>query len=73
MKNIKYYIKESVKSDNNEEWEVYVNGRLDKTFTDNAKSWKKTPKVGEGWYCGGAVFKITKIDGNKVYTEEEKN
>lgn len=54
------------------DWKVYVNGKLDKTFTKWAKKWKKKPKVGHGWYTGGAVFDIKKINGNKVYTEEKK-
>lgn len=54
------------------DWEVYVNGKLDKTFTKGAKKWKKKPKVGNGWYAGGTVFTIKKINGNKVYAEEDK-
>lgn len=54
------------------DWKVYVNGKLDKTFTKWAKKWKKKPKVGHGWYTGGTVFDIKKINGNKVYTEEKK-
>lgn len=73
MKTLNEYINEAVKPENGGEWEVYFNGSLDKTFTDNAKHWKKMPKVGQGWYAGGTVFKIVKIDGNKVYTEEDKN
>ena len=53
-------------------WEVYVNGKLDKTFTKGTKKWKKKPKVGNGWYAGGTVFTIKKINGNKVYAEEDK-
>ena len=67
----KYSILESVKPENGLEWEVYVDSKLDKTFTEVAKKWKKFPKVGHGWYAGGTVFKIVKIDGNKVYTTEE--
>lgn len=62
---------ESVKPENGGEWEVYVDGSLDKTFTEHAKKWKRRPEVGKGWYAGGTVFKIVKIDGNKVYTESE--
>ena len=54
------------------DWEVYVDGKLDDTFTSASKKWKKQPKVGNGWYAGGTVFKIVKIEGNKVYTEEDK-
>ena len=66
-----YSILESVKPENGLEWEVYVNNKLDKTFTEVAKKWKKFPKVGHGWYAGGTVFKIIKIDENKVYVVEE--
>lgn len=68
-----YSILESVKPDNGLEWEVYFNNRLDTTFTKWAKKWKKYPKMGHGWYAGGTVFKIVKIEGNKVYVEEDKN
>lgn len=67
-----YSNRPSVKPDNGLEWEVYVNNSLDKTFTDVAKKWKRYPKVGGGWYCSGAMFKIIKIEGNKVYVEEDK-
>lgn len=67
-----YQLRESVKPDNGLDWEVYVNDKLDTTFTDGAKKWKHQPKVGKGWYCGGTVFEIVKIDGNKVYTIEKK-
>ena len=66
-----YSILESVKPENGLEWEVYVNSKLDKTFTEVAKKWKKFPKIGHGWYAGGTVFKIIKIDENKVYVVEE--
>ena len=62
---------ESVKPENGEDWEVYLNGTLDNTFTEWAKKWKKYPKVGQGWYAGGTVFNIVKIEDNKVYTEED--
>ena len=26
----------------------------------------------KGWYAGGTVFKVVKIEDNKVYTEEDK-
>lgn len=68
-----YSILESVKPDNGLEWEVYFNNRLDTTFTKWAKKWKKYPKIGHGWYAGGTVFKIVKIENNKVYVEEDKN
>lgn len=67
-----YNLLESIKPENGEEWEVYVNGSLDTTFTERAKKWKKHPKVGQGWYAGGTVFKIVKIEDNKVYTIEDK-
>lgn len=66
-----YNLLESVKPENGEDWEVYVNNKLDNTFTEWAKKWKKYPKVGQGWYAGGTVFTIVKIEDNKVYTEED--
>ena len=71
MKPIKYFINEAVKPENGEDWEVYVNNKLDNTFTEWAKKWKKYPKVGKGWYAGGTMFNIIKIEDNKVYTEED--
>ena len=62
---------EGVKCENGEPWEVYFNGRKDEHFTEWAKKWKHYPKVGKGWYAGGTVFKIVKIEDNKVYTEED--
>lgn len=67
-----YNLLESVKPENGKEWEVYFNGTLDDTFTEWAKKWKHYPKIGKGWYAGGTVFKIVKIEDNKVYTEEDK-
>lgn len=71
MKNLKEYILESVKADNGEPWKVYVNNRLNGTFTEWAKKWKKKPQIGKGWYAGGTIFKIVKIEDNKVYTEKK--
>lgn len=65
-----YLNKPSLKADNGLEWEIYVNDKLNKTFTEVAKKWKRKPKVGHGWYCGGTIFKIIKIDANKVYVTE---
>lgn len=67
-----YDLLESVKPENGKEWEVYLDGTLDNTFTEWAKKWKHYPKIGKGWYAGGTVFKIVKIEDNKVYTEEDK-
>jgi hypothetical protein len=72
MRDIKNYLNEFAKPDNCKEYQVYVNGKLDKTFTENSKKWKKKPKVGQGWYAGGTVFKIVKIEDDKVYAEEDK-
>lgn len=73
VKELKYFaLLESIKPDNGLDWEVYVDGKLDKTFTDVAKKWKRKPIVGHGWYCSGAMFKIIKIEGNKVYVREDK-
>ena len=71
MKNLKRYFIESVKPENGKDWEVYICGTLDTNFTKGAKKWKKYPKVGQGWYAGGTVFKIVKIEDNKVYAEED--
>lgn len=71
MKSIVAYILESSKK--YEKYQVYYNGKLDDTFTENSKKWKSSPKIGQGWYCGGTVFKIVKIDNDKVYVEEDKN
>ena len=71
MKNIKEYILESSKKYS--QYQLYYNGSLDKTFTENSKKWKSDPKIGQGWYCGGTVFKIVKIEDDKVYVEEDKN
>lgn len=65
-----YNLLESVKPENGEDWEVYVNNKLDNTFTGWAKKWKKYPKVGKGWYTGGVVFKVIKIEDNKVYIKD---
>lgn len=72
MKSIENYINEAVKPENGKDWEVYVNNKLDNTFTECAKKWKRYPKVGKGWYAGGTVFKVIKIEDNKVYAEEDK-
>ncbi len=66
-----YNLLESVKPENGKDWEVYVNNKLDNTFTEWAKKWKRYPKVGKGWYACGTVFKVVKIEDNKVYTEED--
>jgi hypothetical protein len=66
-----YTLLESVKADNGEPWIVYVNDNIDKTFTEHAKNWKKKPQVGKGWYCGGSIFTIVKIENNKIYTKTE--
>lgn len=67
-----YMALESVKPSNGLKWEVYVNGKLDETFTEWAKKWKKHPKIGYGWYAGGTIFKIIGIDHNKIYCIYEK-
>ena len=66
-----YDLMESVKAENGQPWEVYLNGTLDTTFTEWAKKWKHYPKIDKGWYAGGTVFKIVKIENNKVYVEED--
>ena len=67
-----YKNKSSVVADNGLPYKVYLNNKLDKTFTDIAKHWKRKPKIGHGWYCGGAVFEIIKIEDNKVYIIEKE-
>ena len=64
-------ITEGVKAENGEPWIVYVDGKEDSHFTEWSKKWKHVPKVGKGWYAGGTVFKIVKVEDNKVYTEED--
>ena len=66
-----YIISEGVKAENGEPWLVFVNNVLDTYFTEWAKKWKKKPQVGKGWYAGGTVFKVVKIEDNKVYTEPD--
>ena len=44
MKSITQYILESKKK--YDQYQVYFNGKLDKTFTENSKKWKLSPKVG---------------------------
>ena len=73
MKKLVDIVNESVKPENGLEWEVYFNGKLDTHFREWAKKSKKYPKIGQGWYAGGTVFKIVKIEDNKVYTEEDKS
>ena len=67
-----YKNKSSVVADNGLPYKVYLNNKLDKTFTDVAKHWKRKPKIGHSWYCGGAVFEIIKIENNKVYIIEKE-
>lgn len=66
-----YIINEGVKAENGEPWEVYVSNKLDSNFTEWAKKWKRKPQVGKGWYAGGTIFKVVKIEDNKVYTEPD--
>ena len=73
MKHLTGIHKWSSQTKNGKEWEVYFNGTLDNHFTENAKKWKKYPKIGQGWYAGGTVFKIVKIEDNKVYVEEDNS
>ena len=67
-----YKNKSSVVADNGLPYKVYLNNKLDKTFTDVTKHWKRKPKIGHSWYCGGAVFEIIKIEDNKVYIIEKE-
>ena len=67
-----YKNKSSVVADNGLPYKVYLNNKLNKIFTDVAKHWKRKPKIGQVWYCGGAVFEIIKIEDNKVYIIEKE-
>ena len=64
-------LSEAVKAENGEPWEVYVSNKLDSNFTNWAKKWRRKPQVGKGWYAGGTIFKVVKIEDNKVYTEPD--
>lgn len=66
-----YIISESVKTSNGKPWQVFVNNKLDKEFTKWASNWKKYPKIGSGWYCGGTIFKIIDIKDNLIYVKLE--
>lgn len=66
-----YLLQESVKPINGGKWEVYVGNKLDNEFTKCAQNWKKYPKIGNGWYSGGAIFKIIDIKDNIIYTKKE--
>lgn len=48
---------------------VYIDGKKDDTFSD--MNWKRKPKVGKGFYYGGAVFKIKKVTDDSIYVIEE--
>jgi len=48
---------------------VYIDGEKDDTFSD--MNWKRKPKVGKGFYYGGAVFKIKKVTDDSIYAIEE--
>ena len=48
---------------------VYIDGKKDDTFSDI--NWKRKPKVGKGFYYGGAVFKIKKVTDDSIYAIEE--
>lgn len=48
---------------------VYIDGKKDDTFSD--MNWKHKPKVGKGFYYGGAVFKIKKVTDDSIYAIEE--
>lgn len=50
-------------------YNVFLNGEKDEIFSDI--NWKRKPKVGKGFYYGGAVFKIKKVDDDNVYVIEE--
>ena len=51
---------------------VYIDGKKDDTFSD--MNWKRKPKIGKGFYYGGAVFKIKEVTDDSIYAiEESKN
>ena len=64
-----YFASKNESLDNS--WTVYLDGHIDDNFTKRAKNWRSTPKIGETWYAGGAIFKIVKINGNNVYVKED--
>ena len=51
-------------------YEVYIDGRKDEHFSKI--KWKRTPKVGKGWYAGGTVFHIIKVEDNKIYATSKE-
>ena len=53
----------------NKKYTVYVNGEKDDAFSN--RNWKRKPKVGKGFYYGGAVFRIKKVTDDSVYVIEE--
>lgn len=57
------------KSNKGNKYTVYVNGKKDEEFSN--RDWKRKPKVGKGFYSGGAVFKIEKVTDDSIYTVEE--
>jgi len=58
-----------LKESNKKKYTVYINGKKDETFSD--MNWKRKPKVGKGFYYGGAVFKIKKVTDDSIYAIEE--
>lgn len=54
---------------NKNKYKVYINGKIDDTFSN--MNWKRKPKVGKGFYYGGAVFKIKKVTDDSIYAIEE--
>lgn len=68
---INILIESESKDNKRKDWEVYVDGSLDKHFTEGSKKWKKEPMVGWRWYAGGTTFRVTDIDDNKVYAIQE--
>ena len=55
----------------NKKYNVFLDGEKDETFSNG--NWKREPKVGKGFYYGGAVFKVKKVDGDNIYVIEESN
>ena len=71
LSNVVYDKSNSITESKNKKkkYTVYIDGKKDDTFSD--MNWKRKPKVGKGFYYGGAVFKIKKVTDDSIYAIEE--
>ena len=69
MKTLCYDRVNSINEGKEQKYTVYINGKKDDNFSN--MNWKRKPKVGKGFYCGGAVFKIKKVTDDSIYAIEE--